>query len=222
MNPVLACHALHRDFVTPAGVLPVLAGAELEVRPGEVVAVLGPSGSGKTTLLHLLAGLDRPTSGEVWWGDEAVHARAPRELARLRSERVGLVFQDPHLLPELDAVANVSLPGRIRGRASAERATALLTSVGLSERLRARPATLSGGERQRVAVARALYADPPLILADEPTGSLDRATATTVFDLLVRIARERRRAVLMVTHDAGLVHDVDARFRLEDGRLQRA
>jgi len=222
VNPVLACHALRRDFVTPAGVLTVLAGAELEVRPGEVVAVLGPSGSGKTTLLHLLAGLDRPTSGEVWWGDEAVHARPPRDLARLRAQRVGLVFQDPHLLPELDAVANVSLPGRIRGRASAERATALLTSVGLSERLRARPATLSGGERQRVAVARALYADPPLILADEPTGSLDRATAKTVFDLLVRIARERRRAVLMVTHDAGLVHDVDARFRLEDGRLQRA
>lgn len=222
MNPVLACHALHRDFVTPAGVLPVLAGAELEVRAGEVVAVLGPSGSGKTTLLHLLAGLDRPTSGEVWWGDQAVHTRPPRELARLRSERVGLVFQDPHLLPELDATANVSLPGRIRGRASVARAEELLASVGLSERIGARPATLSGGERQRVAVARALYADPPLILADEPTGSLDRASARSVFDLLVRLARERGRAVVMVTHDEGLVRDVDARYRLEDGRLIRA
>lgn len=220
MKPVLACHALHRDFVTPAGVLPVLAGAELEVRAGEVVAVLGPSGSGKTTLLHLLAGLDRPTSGQVWWGDEAVHARPPRELARLRSERVGLVFQDPHLLPELDALANVTLPGRIRGHASAERGRELLAAVGLSERAHARPATLSGGERQRVAVARALYADPPLVLADEPTGSLDRATAKTVFDLLVRLARERRRAIVMVTHDEGLVHDIDARFRLEDGRLE--
>jgi len=222
VNPVLACHALHRDFVTPAGVLPVLAGAELEVRAGEVVAVLGPSGSGKTTLLHLLAGLDRPTSGEVWWGDQAVHTRPPRELARLRSERVGLVFQDPHLLPELDATANVSLPGRIRGRASVARAEELLASVGLSERIGARPATLSGGERQRVAVARALYADPPLILADEPTGSLDRASARSVFDLLVRLARERGRAVVMVTHDEGLVRDVDARYRLEDGRLIRA
>ena len=221
MNPVLACHALRRDFVTPAGVLTVLAGAELEVRPGEVVAVLGPSGSGKTTLLHLLAGLDRPTSGEVWWGDEAVHARPPRDLARLRAQRVGLVFQDPHLLPELDALENVILPGRIRGQASAQRGRELLASVGLSERVRARPATLSGGERQRVALARALYADPPVVLADEPTGSLDRATAKTVFDLLVRLARERRRAIVMVTHDEGLVHDIDVRFHLVDGRLER-
>ena len=221
MNPVLACHALRRDFVTPAGVLTVLAGAELEVRPGEVVAVLGPSGSGKTTLLHLLAGLDRPTSGEVWWGDEAVHARPPRDLARLRAQRVGLVFQDPHLLPELDALENVILPGRIRGQASAQRGRELLASVGLSERVLARPATLSGGERQRVALARALYADPPVVLADEPTGSLDRATAKTVFDLLVRLARERRRAIVMVTHDEGLVHDIDARFHLVDGRLER-
>lgn len=216
---VLACHALRRDFVTPAGVLPILAGAELGVRAGEVVAVLGPSGSGKTTLLHLLAGLDRPTSGEVWWGGEAVHTRAPRELARLRAQRVGLVFQDPHLLAELDASANVSLPGRIQGRVSHARAAELLASVGLSDRSRARPATLSGGERQRVAVARALYADPPLILADEPTGSLDRASARSVFDLLVRLARERGRAVVMVTHDEGLVRDVDARYRLEDGLL---
>jgi len=221
VNPVLACHALRRDFVTPAGVLTVLAGAELEVRPGEVVAVLGPSGSGKTTLLHLLAGLDRPTSGEVWWGDEAVHARPPRDLARLRAQRVGLVFQDPHLLPELDALENVILPGRIRGQASAQRGRELLASVGLSERVRARPATLSGGERQRVALARALYADPPVVLADEPTGSLDRATAKTVFDLLVRLARERRRAIVMVTHDEGLVHDIDVRFHLVDGRLER-
>jgi len=221
VNPVLACRDLHRDFVTPAGVLPILTGAELEVRAGEVVAVLGPSGSGKTTLLHLLAGLDRPTSGEVWWGDDAVHARPPRELARLRAQRVGLVFQDPHLLPELDALANVTLPGRIRGSVSAERGLELLSAVGLADRARARPATLSGGERQRVAVARALYADPPVVLADEPTGSLDRATAKTVYDLLVRLARERKRAIVMVTHDEGLVHDVDARFRLEDGRLDR-
>lgn len=219
MNPVLACRRLRRDFATPAGPLSVLRGVDLEVRAGEVVAVLGPSGSGKTTLLHLLAGLDRPSGGEVWWGDLPVHARPPRALAEERSRRVGLVFQDPHLLSELDALANVTLPGRIRGRPSRERGEELLTAVGLSERAHARPATLSGGERQRVAVARALYADPPLVLADEPTGSLDRANARAVFDLLVRLARERGRAVVMVTHDEGLVHDVDARYRLDDGRL---
>lgn len=219
MNPVLACRSLRRDFATPAGPLSVLRGVDLEVRAGEVVAVLGPSGSGKTTLLHLLAGLDRPTGGEVWWGDVPVHARPPRALAEVRAQRVGLVFQDPHLLSELDALANVTLPGRIRGRPSRERGEELLAAVGLAERARARPATLSGGERQRVAVARALYADPPLVLADEPTGSLDRANARAVFDLLVRLARERGRAVVMVTHDEGLVHDLDARYRLEDGRL---
>jgi lipoprotein-releasing system ATP-binding protein len=210
---------LARTFDTVAGPLPVLRGVDLTVEAGEVVAVLGPSGSGKTTLLHLLAGLDRPTSGEIRWGALAVHERAPRDLAEVRAQRVGLVFQDPHLLAELDALANVTLPGRIRGRADAARGRALLAAVGLEARRHARPATLSGGERQRVAVARALYADPPLVLADEPTGSLDRANARSVFDLLVRLARERGRAVVLVTHDEGLVHDVDARYRLRDGRL---
>ncbi len=222
VDPVLACRALRRDFVTPAGPLRVLRGVDLKVRRGEVVAILGPSGSGKTTLLHLLAGLDRPSGGEVWWGDLPVHERPPRALAEVRAERVGLVFQDPHLLSELDALANVTLPGRIRGRVSERRGRELLAAVGVAERARARPATLSGGERQRVAVARALYADPPLVLADEPTGSLDRASARAVFDLLVRLARERGRAVVMVTHDEGLVHDLDARYRLEDGVLATA
>lgn len=216
---MLRCASLERTFPTPAGPLHVLRGVDLDVAPGRIEAILGPSGSGKTTLLHLLAGLDRPTGGEVWWNELAVHAHPPRALARARATRVGLVFQDPHLLPELDALANVTLPGRIRGEASAERGRALLAEVGLAERAEARPATLSGGERQRVAVARALYLDPPLILADEPTGSLDRATAATVFALLVRLAQERGRAVVMVTHDEGLVHEVDARYQLADGRL---
>ncbi|MDZ7800574.1 MAG: ABC transporter ATP-binding protein [Trueperaceae bacterium] len=222
MTAVLRCSSLHRTFPTPAGPLPVLQGVDLAVAPGQVVAILGPSGSGKTTLLHLLAGLDRPTGGEVWWGDLAVHAHAPKALARERMARVGLVFQDPHLLPELDALSNVTLPGRIRGAADAAHGRALLDAVGMAQRAGARPATLSGGERQRVAVARALYADPPLILADEPTGSLDRATARTVFALLVRLARERGRAVVMVTHDEGLVEEVDARWHLEGGRLAGA
>lgn len=222
MITALRCRNLYRTFPTPAGPLPVLEGVDLEIGRGEVAAVLGPSGSGKTTLLHLLAGLDRPTSGEVWWGDLPVHASAPRALSAARAARVGLVFQDPHLLPELDALANVTLPGRIRGDADAARGHELLDAVGLAARAGARPATLSGGERQRVAVARALYADPPLVLADEPTGSLDRANARGVFELLVRLARERGRSVVMVTHDEGLVADVDARYALRDGRLRRS
>lgn len=221
MHNVLSCRDLHRTFATPAGPLAILNGVDLEVAAGEVAAVLGPSGSGKTTLLHLLAGLDRPTRGEVWWQDLAVHGRRPHELAEVRAERVGLVFQNPHLLAELTALDNVTLPGRLRGRPSAERGRELLAAVGLADRLQARPATLSGGERQRVAVARALYADPMLVLADEPTGSLDRAAARGVFELLVKLARERGRAVVMVTHDEGLVADVDARHHLVDGRLRR-
>ena len=220
--PVLACHGLARAFATPGGTLEVLRGVDIEVHAGSVVAILGPSGSGKTTLLHLLAGLDRIERGEVWWGLRPVHASLPRELARHRAEHVGLMFQDPHLLADLDARENVLIPGRIVGALDVGRADALLASVGLAGRADAYPATLSGGERQRVALARALYLDPPLVLADEPTGSLDRATALEVFAMLVRIARERGTAVVMVTHDEGLVRDVDARYRLVDGALAPA
>lgn len=219
---VLSCHGVRRTFATPAGPLEVLRGVDLEVHAGSVVAILGPSGSGKTTLLHVLAGLDRADEGEVWWRDVAVHGALPRDLAAHRAAHVGLVFQDPHLLVDLDARANVLVPGRIVGDIDPARADALLQAVGVAHRADARPATLSGGERQRVALARALYGDPPLILADEPTGSLDRSTAREVFELLVRIARERQRAVVMVTHDEGLVQDVDASFRLRDGVLTPA
>ena len=219
MSSVLACRALTRSFPTPTGPLEVLRGVDLDVETGSIAAILGPSGSGKTTLLHLLAGLDTPTSGEVWWGDLAAHAHAPRDLALERAGRVGLVFQDPHLLPEISALDNVTLPGRIRGHVDRDRGHALLDAVGLADRATAHPATLSGGERQRVAVARALYADPPLLLADEPTGSLDRATARTVFTLLVTLARGQGRAVVMVTHDEGLVEDVDQRYDLTSGVL---
>ena len=218
---VLSCTGLRRSFETPAGPVPVLEGVDLEVRPGEVIAILGPSGSGKTTLLHLLAGLDRPSGGEIRWGERTVHDRPPHALAYERARRIGLVFQDPHLLADLDAAANVALPGRIVGRPDPARARALLRQVGLEHRARARPDTLSGGERQRVALARALFADPPLILADEPTGSLDRATARSMFELLVRLAKDEGRSVAMVTHDEGLVREVDARYRLERGRLVR-
>lgn len=191
----------------------------MTVREGEIVAILGPSGSGKTTLLHLLAGLDRPTTGRIWWGDTEVTGRTPRDLTIVRRRTVGTMFQDPHLVDEIDALSNVTLPGRIDGRPDDVRGRELLDAVGLPSKARAVPRTLSGGERQRVALARALYADPAIVLADEPTGSLDRSTATQVFALLVALARRRRRAVVMVTHDGGLVRDVDARYTLVDGTL---
>lgn len=222
MHRVLRADAVTRSFQTAAGTLEVLRGVTLDLAPRDVVAILGPSGSGKTTLLHLLGGLDRPTSGEIYWGDLAVHGAGQRTLAKRRASGVGLVFQHHYLLSDLTALENVLLPGSITGSVDAPRARELLARIGLEARADHRPDKLSGGERQRVAVARALYAGPPLILADEPTGSLDRHNARAVYELLVELAREEGSAVLMVTHDEGLVADVDARYHLVDGVLERA
>jgi len=217
---VLECRDLARRYRGPAGALEVLDGAELRVEAGEVVAILGPSGSGKSTLIHLLAGLDAPDAGEVWWGELPVHTRKPRELASERARHLGLVFQNHYLLAELSLLENVMLPATIRGLRDDARARALLQRVGLSSRQDAVPGKVSGGERQRAAVARALALEPPLLLADEPTGSLDRANARAVFDLLLELARERGTAVVMVTHDEDLVRPVARRYHLEGGRLQ--
>ena len=211
--------ALSRRFETARAPVEVLREVSLELYPGEVKAILGPSGSGKTTLLHLLAGLDRPTSGEIYWDELAVHHASQSALARERAERLGLVFQHHYLLQDLHVLDNVMLTGRIRGHIDVARAEALLVRVGLEDRAHYLPHKLSGGERQRAAVARALYPRPSLILADEPTGSLDRHNAVQVFELLLALAREEGQAVLMVTHDEGLVEAVDARYRLVDGRL---
>lgn len=219
-NAVLRAVEVRRTYANEGAALEVLRGVSLELLPAEVVAVLGPSGSGKSTLLHLLGGLDRPTAGEIYWGDLAVHALPQRVLARERAARLGLVFQQHYLLADLSVLDNVMLPGRIGGTLDRERALDLLARVGLENRARYLPRKLSGGERQRVAVARALYARPPLVLADEPTGSLDRHNASEVYALLVELAREEESAVLMVTHDEGLVRDVDSRYRLVDGVLQ--
>jgi lipoprotein-releasing system ATP-binding protein len=220
MAAVLACNNLYRSYPLPDGALAVLNDLSLTVDAGEVVAILGPSGSGKSTLMHLLAGLDVADAGEVWWGDFAVHDRPPRALAARRSRTVGLIFQNHYLLDDLDVLENVTLPGRIVGSVDLGRGRELLAAVGLSRREGARPGTLSGGERQRVAVARALFLDPPVVLADEPTGSLDRENAVAVYELLVDLARDEGRAVLMVTHDAGLVASVDRRLALRDGALE--
>jgi len=210
---------LVRRFWTPAGPLTVLDGLDLRVAPGETWAIRGPSGSGKSTLLHLLAGLDRPTAGTVWWGDLAVHGLSPEAAARARAGRVGLVFQQHHLLADLTALENVTLPGRVAGRPDAARGAALLASMGLTDRADARPRTLSGGERLRVAVARALYGAPRVVLADEPTGSLDRASADAVVEALLRVAAAGGAAVVLVTHDERVAERAQRRARLEDGRL---
>lgn len=222
MPPVLSCSSLQRTFTAGEERITVLRGVDLELREGEVAAILGPSGSGKSTLLHLLAGLDTPTSGSIHWRDFPVHDHPPQSLAARRSQFLGLVFQQHYLLEDLDVLDNVTLPGRIHGRLDRAKGQRLLERVGLSHRADHLPRRLSVGERQRVAVARALYGDPTVILADEPTGSLDRENARNVYELLVELARERKTAVLMVTHDEGLVAGVDSRYRLERGVLSRA
>lgn len=220
MPNVLTCSALERRFPAPGGPVEVLSGASLELAAGEVVAILGPSGSGKSTLLHLLGGLDRPDAGQIWWGDFPVHEHTPAELSERRARYVGLVFQNHYLLSDLTLLENVSLPSRIIGDPDEERARDLLTKVGLEHRLHHTPARVSGGERQRAAVARALALRPALLLADEPTGSLDRQRATHVLSLLLELAADEQAAVVVVTHDESLVGaaGLDV-MRLEGGRL---
>jgi lipoprotein-releasing system ATP-binding protein len=201
--------------------LRVLQGVDLDLFPAQVVAILGPSGSGKSTLLHLLAGLDRPSAGEIYWGETPISKLSQSVLARMRFNALGLIFQHHYLLDDLSVLDNVTISGRIQGALDIERGHMLLQQVGLLARAHALPKTLSGGERQRAAVARALYSRPQVVLADEPTGSLDRASAHAVYHLLVDLARREGSAVLMVTHDEGLVQDVDARYHLVEGQLVR-
>lgn len=218
-HPPLRCQDVRRNFNTPETRLEILKGVNLTLQPAQVVAILGPSGSGKSTLLHLLGGLDRPTSGEIYWGERAVHALDQRVLASLRARALGLIFQQHYLLEDLSVLENVTLPGRIGAGVDSARGEALLHRVGLEGRMNFLPKKLSGGERQRVAVARSLYNRPSVVLADEPTGSLDRHSAKAVYELLVELAVEEGSAVLMVTHDEGLVERVDARYHLEEGVL---
>lgn len=222
MPAVLRCRGLTRRYRNAGGDLEVLNGVDLEVAAGEVVAILGPSGSGKSTLIHLLAGLDVPDAGEVWWGELEVHRHRPGDLAQQRARALGLVFQNHYLLDELSLLENVMLPGSIRGRPDEAAARALLERVGLARRMHAVPGKVSGGERQRAAVARALVLEPPLLLADEPTGSLDRDNARAVFELLMELGGEHGTAVVMVTHDEALVRPVARRYRLAAGGLEAA
>ena len=202
--------------------LEVLKGLTFEVPTGQAVAVVGPSGAGKSTLLHLLAGLDRPTQGEITVNGERLPSLNERALARLRNRQIGLVFQFYHLLPELTAEENVALPAWMNShgrRVALERAARTLELVGLGGRLRHRPGELSGGEQQRVAIARALINEPPILLCDEPTGNLDSANGVAILELLWRVHAERRTTMVIVTHERELMAKADKVYELRDGRF---
>jgi len=202
--------------------LEILTGVDLEVRPGEFVAIVGASGSGKSTLLHLLGALDQATEGEITLEGTGYGQCSREELERIRNQRLGFVFQFHHLLRDFSALENVMLPQRIGGRsvqAARTRATALLGQLGLAARLSHRPAQLSGGEQQRVAVARALANDPRVILADEPSGNLDAAQAEHLHDLLGTLARDFETALVVVTHNRLLAARADRVLAVEGGRL---
>ena len=206
MRPVLEARGLGYSY----GNGPLFRGLSFALGPGEALALLGPSGSGKTTLLHLVAGLLPFQEGEVYWEGEAIRGVPEARLARRRLSFLGLVFQHHFLLPELTALENVLVPGYLAGQVDRGRAWALLEALGLKEKAHLLPQRLSGGERQRVAVARALYLKPRLLLADEPTASLDRRQAREVLALLRALAQEEGAALLLATHDEALVEGLPA------------
>ena len=223
MQPILITTSLSKTYPLPnKGHLEVLKDIDLIVRRGEFVAIVGPSGVGKSTLLHIIGALDRPTRGSVEIDGDLIFDFSDRELAAYRNRAIGFVFQFHHLLPEFNALENVMMPALIGGAAMREarqRAMHLLRMVGVEHREAHRPSELSGGEQQRVAVARALMNDPKLILADEPSGNLDRKSAQDLHKLLFDLSRNEGRTIIVVTHNLELARQADRIVALRDGRI---
>jgi putative ABC transport system ATP-binding protein len=222
MDTIIEAHELTKTYAQGEAAMRALDAVTLDVRSGELMLLVGPSGSGKTTLLSILGCILRPTSGTLKVMGEDVTRMRERDLPAIRRERIGFVFQAFNLFPTLTAAQNVALALDLKGvtgRAARGRAASLLEQVGLGDKLDAHPADLSGGQKQRVAIARALAGDPPVILADEPTAALDSRSGRAVMDVLKTLARERDRAVVIVTHDSRMLGYADRTVRMEDGRI---
>ncbi len=217
----LSLHQIHKHFGVAPRIVEVLREISFEIASGQSLALVGPSGSGKSTLLHLIGTLDQPSSGQIEIGGQNPFTLSEPELARFRNAQIGFVFQDHHLLPQYSVLENVLIPAlaqRNHSTGNEERARELLQRVGLAPRLDHFPYELSGGERQRVALARALIQQPGILLCDEPTGNLDRATAQTVVDLLFELHREQRNILIIVTHSMELAGRCERRFELREGK----
>jgi predicted ABC-type transport system involved in lysophospholipase L1 biosynthesis ATPase subunit len=220
--PQLIARDLRRSFRMGPRRIEVLRGISMEVRRSEAVFLVGASGAGKTTLLYTLAGLERPEDGTVDFEGQRLYSGSSRAQASIRNTQMGFVFQSYFLLPELTALENVMLPGMIGGSTKESAAEESLRAVGLGERLQHLPAELSGGEQQRVAIARALVNDPAIVFADEPTGNLDSKTGEAIMDLLLSLARERKKTLLVVTHDPRLATLGDRQLHIADGKLEQS
>lgn len=223
--PVISCKNLHKTFIQGGAELKILTGIDLIVQPGETVSIMGSSGSGKSTLLHLLAGLDKVTSGEIIVDGNDFTKLNDNQICKIRNQKLGFIYQFHHLLPEFTAIENVLMPIMIQGKVTEkakEHAIKLLNRMGLGKRTTHFPGQLSGGERQRVAIARAVVNNPTLVFADEPTGNLDNTTSNHVLDIFFELQQELKTSLVIVTHDTQVANKTTSQYRLHNGIISKA